>query len=139
VEEAEARRKATDARVGRLATIDPDGRPALVPFVFAVEGDTLFSAVDQKPKTTARLRRLDNIRRDPRVNVLIDHYEEDWSALWWVRLRGRARIVEAGVERDRALALLAEKYPHYREQAPTGPVVAVDVEEWRGWTGRSVQ
>jgi PPOX class probable F420-dependent enzyme len=125
--------------VGRLATIDPDGRPAVVPFVFVLEGDTLFSSVDQKPKATKRLRRLDNIRRDPRVTVLVDHYQEDWQRLWWVRLRGRGRVIERGPERDRAVSLLAGKYPQYRDVPPEGPVIAIEVDEWRGWLSRSVQ
>jgi PPOX class probable F420-dependent enzyme len=120
--------------VARLATTDPDGRPHLVPIVFAVHGDTLYTAVDQKPKRSRRLRRIENARARPDVTVLVDGYDEDWSRLWWIRLRGRARVLEGGDEFDRALALLAEKYPQYREQAPTGPVLAVDVGEVRAWS-----
>ncbi len=119
--------------MGTLATVDEDGSPHVVPFVFALVGDTLYSAVDEKPKASPRLRRLDNIRRDPRVAVVVDHYEEDWSRLWWVRLRGTARVLEDGDERDRALALLAHKYPQYRAAPPKGAVIAVDVSEWRAW------
>jgi PPOX class probable F420-dependent enzyme len=130
---ADLRRLATSALSARLATIDPDGAPNLVPIVFAIDGDVLYSAVDDKPKTTMRLRRLANVRRDPRVTVLVDHYEDDWSALWWVRLRGQGRVLDAGDERERALDLLAERYEPYRRRRPSGPVIAVDVTEWTGW------
>jgi len=122
------------ARVARLATIDPDGRPHLVPIVFAVDGDTLYSAVDRKPKRSQTLRRIENARVRPDVTILVDHYSEDWSALWWIRLRGRARVLDDGEERERALALLQEKYPQYRDEPPDGPVLAVDVNEVRDWS-----
>ena len=120
--------------MARLATTDPDGRPNVVPFCFAVEGDVLFSAVDEKPKRTKRLRRLDNIRARPEVTVLVDHYEEDWSGLWWVRLRGEGRVVEEGRDRAHALALLEQKYEQYRREPPTGAVIVVHVREWRHWS-----
>jgi PPOX class probable F420-dependent enzyme len=127
-------RRAAAARIGRLATVDPDGGVHLVPFCFVIEGDVLYSAVDQKPKRSRDLRRLRNLRERPRATALIDHYEEDWSALWWLRLRGTARILEAEEpEARRALALLAEKYPQYRREPPPGPVIALDVTERRGW------
>jgi PPOX class probable F420-dependent enzyme len=119
--------------VARLATTDPDGRPHLVPIVFALEGDILYSAVDRKPKRSANLRRIENARARPEVTILVDHYEEDWERLWWVRLRGRARVLDEGPERERALRLLVEKYPQYRTEPPDGPVLAVDVTEARDW------
>ena len=122
------------ARVARLATVNADGAPHLVPFCFALAGDVLYSAVDAKPKRTQRLQRLQNAAREPRVSVLVDHYEEDWGRLWWVRLDGRARELAAGAEAERAAALLAEKYPQYREQPPAGPVLRIDVERWSGWS-----
>jgi PPOX class probable F420-dependent enzyme len=124
----------TAARVARLATTDPDGRPHLVPIVFALAGDTLYTAVDKKPKRSQQLRRIENARARPDVTVLIDHYEEDWNRLWWIRLRGRARVLETGKERERALALLQEKYPQYRDEPPDGPVLAIDVIETREWS-----
>jgi PPOX class probable F420-dependent enzyme len=127
------RRRVAAARVARLATIDPDGAPNVVPFVFALEGDTLYSSVDEKPKRTRELRRLENLRRDPRFTVLIDHYDEDWPTVWWVRLRGRGRVLEEGPEREQALRFLGGKYEQYEEEAPQGAVIALDVEEWRGW------
>jgi PPOX class probable F420-dependent enzyme len=122
------------ARVARLATTDPDGRPHLVPVVFALDGGTLYSAVDWKPKRSQTLRRIENARQRPEVTLLVDHYEEDWRRLWWIRLRGRARILEDGAERERALALLAAKYEQYRARPPEGPVLAVDVAELRSWS-----
>jgi PPOX class probable F420-dependent enzyme len=122
------------ARVARLATTDPDGRPHLVPIVFALDGDTLYSAVDRKPKRSQTLRRIENARERPDVTILVDHYEEDWGRLWWVRLRGRARVLDGGDERKHALELLSRKYPQYRAETPDGPVLAVDVTEVREWS-----
>ena len=126
----------TAARVARLATTDPDGRPHLVPIVFALDGDTLYSAVDRKPKRSSNLRRIENARARPDVTILVDHYEEDWDKLWWIRLRGLARVLDDGDERERALALLQEKYPQYRTEPPDGPVLAVDVIDVREWSAR---
>jgi PPOX class probable F420-dependent enzyme len=123
----------TAARVARLATTDPDGRPHLVPIVFALEGDTLYSAVDRKPKSSSKLRRIENARARPDVTILVDHYEEDWDQLWWIRLRGRARVLDDGDERDHAIALLQEKYQQYRAEPPDGAVLAVDVTDMREW------
>jgi PPOX class probable F420-dependent enzyme len=117
------------ARVARLATVGEDGRPHVVPICFVLDGDTLYTAVDEKPKRTRELRRLANIRANPWVEVVIDQYEEDWTRLWWVRLRGRAEIVED----ERALALLAEKYEQYRDARPRGPVIAVAIEQRMEW------
>jgi PPOX class probable F420-dependent enzyme len=123
----------TEARVARLATTDPDGRPHLVPIVFALDGDTLYSAVDNKPKRSKRLRRIGNARARPDVTILVDHYEDDWTRLWWIRLRGRARVLDEGKERERALELLRAKYEQYRDDPPDGPVLAVDITEVREW------
>jgi PPOX class probable F420-dependent enzyme len=116
--------------VARLATVDSDGRPHVVPICFVIDGSTLYTAIDEKPKRTRRLKRLENIAANPQVEVLVDHYEDDWSRLWWVRLRGRARIVED----PRAVDLLAAKYDQYRERPPEGPVIAVEIEERHEWT-----
>jgi PPOX class probable F420-dependent enzyme len=122
--------------VARLATTDPDGRPHLVPIVFAIDGDTLYSAVDAKPKRSKILRRIENARERPDVTILVDHYDDDWTRLWWVRLRGRARVLDSGDELERALRLLAEKYPQYRDEPPGPPVLAVDVSEVRDWSAK---
>src|SRR2546425_2368588 len=100
----------TTARVARLATTDPDGRPHLVPIVFVLDGKTLYSAVDRKPKRSTPLRRIENARARPDVTILVDHYDEDWS-LWWIGLRGRARVLDDGDERERALALAGGEGP----------------------------
>lgn len=122
--------------MARLATIEESGAPHLVPFVFALdpEGDTIYSEVDEKPKRTKRLKRLANIRANPRVAVLVDHYEEDWTQVWWVMMRGVGRVLEDGPERERGLRLLAEKYEQYRTATDAGDVIAIDVEVWRGWS-----
>jgi PPOX class probable F420-dependent enzyme len=121
---------AASARVARLATAGADGRPHVVPICFALERDTLYFAVDRKPKRTRALRRLRNIEENPWVEVVIDHYEEDWTRLWWVRLRGRGRVVERD---ERALELLCAKYAQYRESPPEGPFVLVAIDERREW------
>jgi PPOX class probable F420-dependent enzyme len=137
----EARSRFAGARVARLATAGADGRPHLVPVVFALDGDTLYSAVDDvKPKTSiARLRRLRNIAENAAVALLADHYDDDWTALWWVRADGTARLLDPGeTEAARARDLLAERYPQYREAPPPGVVIAVDVERWSGWAAAGV-
>ncbi|HWV84331.1 MAG TPA: TIGR03668 family PPOX class F420-dependent oxidoreductase [Capillimicrobium sp.] len=131
-----ARERFAAARVARLATADAAGVPHLVPVVFAVAGDVVYTAVDAKPKRTTALRRLANVAANPRVALLVDHYEEDWDALWWVRADGVARIVDDEDEARAAVALLAARYRAYRETPPPGPVIAVDVERWSGWSAR---
>jgi PPOX class probable F420-dependent enzyme len=131
---AQARARFAAARVARLATSDASGRPHLVPVVFALDGDRIYSAVDAKPKRTVALRRLRNVRENPAVALLVDHYEEDWSALWWVRAEGSGRVLERDEpEAQRALALLEGRYP---QQHAVGAVLAVDVERWSGWSAR---
>ena len=127
------------ARVARLATVDSEGCPHVVPICFALSGDIVYSAVDRKPKRSPRLKRLENIRANPCVAILIDHYDEEWSRLWWVRLRGRGRVLEGGDEREQALELLAEKYPQYRAEPPVDAVIAIDVSDWRGWYAQTAE
>jgi len=117
------------ARVVRLATVSGDGSPHLVPIVFAVAGDRLISAVDQKPKQSAALRRLANISANPFVSVLADEYDDDWAALWWARADGWAHV-----EHDYDLAPLIARYPQYQVQPPTGPVIVVEIDHWSGWS-----
>src|ERR687886_1954355 len=121
----EARRRFAAARVARLATADASGRPHLVPIVFAVAGDEVYSAVDAKPKRTTALRRLANVRANPRVALLADRYDDaDWDALWWVRADGAGRVLEPEEPRARdAVALLVERYAQYRAAPPRGPVL----------------
>jgi PPOX class probable F420-dependent enzyme len=129
----QARARFADARVARLATADADARPHIVPIVFAVDGDTIYSAVDAKPKRTTALRRLANVRENASVALLADRYDNaDWGALWWVRAEGRGRILDLeDPEARRAVELLAARYPRQRA---TGSVLAVDVERWSGWS-----
>jgi len=130
--EFSARRAFASVPVARLATVREDGSPHLVPIVFAVAGDVIHSAVDAKPKRTRALLRLANIAAEPRVSVLADHYEADWSRLWWVRADGHARVLDAS---PTALAALTARYPQYRETPPPGPFLEITVERWSSWTG----
>jgi len=138
VNAAEARARFAAARVARLATADASGHPHLVPIVFALSGETIYSAVDAKPKRTTALRRLANVAANPAVAVLVDHYDDgDWNALWWVRADGTGRVLAPDhAEARRAVALLADRYPQHWESPPTGPVLAVDVTRWSGWAAR---
>jgi PPOX class probable F420-dependent enzyme len=129
----ELRERVRNAQVARLATIDPDGRPHLVPIVFALEREIVYSAVDAKPKRSRTLRRIENARSRPHVTLLVDHYDVDWRRLWWVRLRGRARVLTANAECERAIHLLVEKYEQYRDERPGPPVLAIDILEWKTW------
>jgi PPOX class probable F420-dependent enzyme len=128
------RERVAEVPVARLATVRPDGRPHVVPICFALADEVVYTAIDHKPKRSTRLVRLANVEANPRVAVLVDHYDDDWSRLWWVRLDGRARVLADGEERARALALLADRYAQYARESPTGPVIAIDVEVWRGWS-----
>jgi PPOX class probable F420-dependent enzyme len=133
VKPIDARARVAEARVGRMATHDTGGRLHLVPLCFVLAGETVYSAVDRKPKRSPALRRLANVAANPDVCLLVDEYAEEWSALWWVRLRGRARVLAPGEERDRAVALLRAKYAQYATDPLDGPVLAIDVDEWRSW------
>lgn len=128
------RKRVAAAQVARLATVSSDGAPHLVPFCFVLDGDVLYSAVDHKPKRAVELQRLRNMAAEPRVCVLVDHYEADWSQLWWVRLDGRASRVEPGAEAERALDGLAAKYPPYEVVRPKGALTRIEVERWTGWS-----
>ncbi|MET9890913.1 TIGR03668 family PPOX class F420-dependent oxidoreductase [Streptomyces sp. NPDC006465] len=152
MDEDQARRRFLAARVARLATVDAEGRPHLVPLVFARYGDGLVTAVDHKPKRSPLLRRLRNIAARPDVCLLVDAYDEDWERLWWVRADGAARVVappgwldpgEPGLGLPRsdegphvyaaAIDALRDKYPQYRNRPPDGPVTVITVHRWLGW------
>ena len=121
--------------VARLATVTGAGHPHLVPVVFALEGDTVWTAVDSKPKATRALRRLANIEAQPRVSLLVDHYDDDWSQLWWVRADGDAVVIPVdGGAGAAGLSSLVAKYPQYREQVPAGPLIRITVDTWRSWS-----
>ena len=133
MEATAARQRLSEARVARLGTVAPDGRPHLVPVVFALDADTIYFAVDAKPKRTTDLRRLRNIAANPSVTLLVDHYEEDWTRLWWVRVDGAARIVDDESQAGRGIDLLIGRYPQYARSRPPGPVVAITVHSITGW------
>jgi PPOX class probable F420-dependent enzyme len=128
-----ARERFIASPVARLATAGANGVPHAVPVTFVVLDDVLYFAVDHKPKSTRQLRRLRNIQENPAVTVLVDHYDKDWSALWWARADGLGEVLEDGQERRRAVELLCSKYDQYRDAPPQGPAVAVRIERWSGW------
>ncbi len=137
--EFDPRVRFTRSPVARLATITPDGIPHLVPVVFAVDNDSqnghdiVYTAVDAKPKTTRRLRRLANIESNPRVSLLVDHYADDWTQLWWVRVDGVAAIHHDGEAMRTGYRLLRAKYTQYQSIRLNGPVIAVTVRRWSSW------
>ena len=120
--------------MARLATADARGRPHIVPITFALDGDTIYFAVDAKPKRTTDLKRLRNIAVNDEVSVLIDHYDEDWKTLWWVRVDGTARVLDSPTEAERAVDLLVARYSQYRQARPPGPVVAISIDRMTGWS-----
>lgn len=125
------------ARVARLATVRPDGMPHLVVVTFALVRDdpgTVVTAVDTKPKRSQDLQRLRNIAANPRVSLLVDHYDEDWARLWWVRIDGTANIVTDEPRRTALTAPLLDKYEQYRTDPPAGPVVVITAQRRVGWS-----
>jgi PPOX class probable F420-dependent enzyme len=118
------------APVARLATVSASGQPHLVPIVFAASGETIYSAVDGKPKRSRQLRRLANIAANPRVSVLVDSYAADWSQLWWVRADGTCTVVD---ESPQAVAALTVKYPQYADVSLDGPFLHIAVARWSSW------
>lgn len=132
---AAQRARVASARVARLATVRADGTPRLVPITYALVDGLLCSVVDEvKPKDSTRLARLADVVRDPRAAVVVDHYEDDWTALWWVRVDGTAAVHADGDLRARALAALVAKYPPYAAAPPDGVVLVVTPQKWTGWT-----
>ena len=127
------------APVGHLATADAAGRPHVIPVCFASDGRRIYSALDAKPKRgqPADLRRVRNIRANPRVSLVIDHYEPDWSKLWYLLVSGAADLIAAGDdEHTAAIALLRAKYPQYRAMAlDDNPVIRITPQRAVGWTG----
>lgn len=129
-----------------LGTHGNDGRLDLVPCCFAlvdvdpsrageIVGSEVVTAVDHKPKRTTRLARLANIDRDPSASFLVDHRDpNDWSQLWWVRVSGKARVIDSGDRWTRSIDALVDKYPAYQEQRPEGPAILLTVERWAGWS-----
>jgi PPOX class probable F420-dependent enzyme len=133
VEPGTARRRLGEASVGRLATVSPGARPHIVPCCFVLRGDVVYTAVDGKPKSGRSLRRVQNLGANAAFALLVDHYDDDWSSLWWVRVDGSGRIVGDDAEAGEAARLLAGKYRQYRDVAIPGPVLALDIGSWTSW------
>jgi PPOX class probable F420-dependent enzyme len=134
VELATQRLLVSRARVGRLATVTASGMAHVVPVCFALVDDVVYSAVDNKPKRSANLRRIANIVATGSTSLLVDHFEEDWSMLWWVRLDGTGRLVDHDDEARAALAALTAKYQQYQQRPPDGAIIAIDVQHWTSWS-----
>ena len=133
METVELRRRFASSPVARLSTVRPDGGPHVVPIVFALVGDTVFSAVDAKPKRSAHLQRLANVRADARCALLVDHYDDDWRRLWWVRADGTAEVVDEAAAHP-GIRALVQRFSQYRDEPPSGPLLVVTVHRWSGWT-----
>ncbi len=131
------------ARVGHLATASADGAPHVVPVCFVFDGAYLYSPIDAKPKRVAasKLRRVQNIQANSRASFLVDHYDEDWKRLRYVLVFGRAEILDAGPDCERAVVLLREKYPQYRTMPNfgQGPVIRLTPERVTSWSARSAK
>ena len=134
METAELRRRFASSPVARLSTVRPDGRPHVVPIVFALVEDTVFSAVDAKPKRSRDLQRLANLKAEPRCALLVDHYEADWRRLWWVRADGTGEVVAGPPTDHPGIQALVQRFPQYRDEPPSGPLLVVTVHRWSGWT-----
>jgi PPOX class probable F420-dependent enzyme len=136
METAELRERFASSPVARLSTVRPDGGPHVVPIVFALMGETVFSAVDAKPKRSTDLQRLANVRAEPRCALLVDHYDDDWRRLWWVRADGVGEVVDAPPEHP-GIQALVQRFPQYRDEPPSGPLLVVTVQRWTGWASTS--
>lgn len=134
MDRAEALAKLTSKPTGHLATVDGNGLPHVVVVTYAVVGGNVVTAVDQKPKSTRDLKRLRNIEETRAASFLVDHYEDDWSQLWWVRVDGPASILRDGEVFEQALDALVEKYPQYQDSRPRGPVIAVSQSKVNWWS-----
>lgn len=130
---AQAQDKFARSRVARMASADGQGRPHLVPVVFALVEGVIVTAVDHKPKSTARLKRLDNIAANPAVSLLADRYADEWDQLWWVRVDGFAQVADA-TEHPRLVDGLVAKYEQYRQQRPSSGIIVIDPASWSGWS-----
>ena len=137
METAELRRRFASSPVARLSTVRPDGGPHVVPIVFVLVGDTVFSAVDAKPKRSTHLQRLVNVRAEPRCALLVDHYDDDWRRLWWVRADGPGEVVDVLPAGHSGIQALVGRFSQYRDEPPSGPLLVVTVERWSGWASTS--
>lgn len=130
----DARARFADAPIAYLATVGADGGPHIVPITFALEGNVMYTALDAKPKRGTPLRRFENVAANPRVSLLVDAYDPDWSRLWWARADGRAEVVTDGDRLRRALSTLRSRYPQYGDVAVGGPAMVIEVGRWSGWS-----
>jgi PPOX class probable F420-dependent enzyme len=127
------------ARVARLATLDGKNRPHIVPICFAYDGKLLYTAIDRKPKrvTGERLVRLRNIRAVPRIALLIDQYDDDWTQLWYVLIRGKAKLIPKSAHKEHAWAIekLRAKYPQYVQGmlADDAPIIRITPKQATVW------
>lgn len=129
----DARQRFAGAQVATLATVTPAGQPHVVPVTFAVDGDVVYTAVDAKPKSTTDLQRLRNLRANPEVALLTDHYRADWSELWWARADGHAVVLDQPDAMVKPVRLLSRRYVQYQQHPPAGPVIMITVHRWTGW------
>lgn len=143
MDEGEATMRLRAARVGRLATVTPEGSPHVVPLVFVIldrdGGLVAYWVVDEKPKRSRRLQRLRNIETNPSAAILVDEYTDDWGRLWWVRADGTGRVVRSRSERVAALDALHAKYQQYAMTRPNGPVGAIDIHRVSGWAAEDAR
>lgn len=131
---ADLRRRFASRPAAHLATVRPEGGPHVVPIVFALVDDTVYTAVDAKPKRTEHLQRLINLRAEPRCAVLVDHYSVDWRQLWWVRGDGRGSVLDPVPADHPGITALVQRFPQYRDEPPSGPLIVIVVDRWSGWT-----
>jgi PPOX class probable F420-dependent enzyme len=130
---AESLARLAVARSGHMATVRPDGEPHIVVVTFALIDEHVVTAIDHKPKTTQRLQRIVNIESHPSASFLVDHYDDDWAKLWWVRVDGAAAVHEDGALHQHAIESLTIKYPQYEERPPEGPVVTIALDDVSWW------
>ena len=135
MDRAEALIRLARARSGHLGTVRPDAKPHVVVVTFAAVGGNVVTAIDHKPKRTQRVQRLVNIEANRSASLLVDHYDEDWDGLWWVRLDGSASIHRTGELWSGAIDALVDKYPQYRERPPEGPVIVIAQDRVTWWDG----
>ncbi len=139
IEHEQRRQLFAASPIARLATVTGGGTPHVVPCCFVLHSDgeapdVIYSVVDAKPKSTVALKRLDNVRATAAASMVVDHYADDWSELWWVRADGEASVIESGEEHRAAIELLVDKYAQYRENRPDGPVLRIAIGRWSDWT-----
>ncbi|MFV1961679.1 MAG: TIGR03668 family PPOX class F420-dependent oxidoreductase [Acidimicrobiia bacterium] len=133
MDRAEALSRLGAARVGHLVTTRPNGQPHVVPVVYALVGNSVVTMIDHKPKTTDRLQRLINIENNPVATLMSDHYSEDWTALWWVRVDGEASVHIGDQVWEESAAALSAKYGQYAENSPRGPAVVISLDKVTSW------